>query len=181
MEEILVSLCHPETAGLRVSAAVKTHLNKHREKANTSSKTGAKCLTEEKQQACPLWGCKLSALPVRATLAFFKSTNSLTRGIFSSSSKICLKRNGFREGSVYMKVVSLLIPVLLHKLITLPSSRSFHRVSLSFSLSLVNSIQRGEDRGPLLAMQQNQLKLASLHGTSGKVAEITCGKEGQRY
>lgn len=73
-----------------------------------------------------------SAVPVRATLAFFKGTNSPTLGFFSSSSEMCLKKDDFWEGSVWRQVARLLmkgdyLPALFHKLITLSSLYDFPR------------------------------------------------------
>lgn len=48
-----------------------------------------------------------SAVPVRATLAFFKGTNSPTLGFFSSSSKMCLKRDDFWEAVSGSKLPAL--------------------------------------------------------------------------
>ena len=75
-----------------------------------------------------------STVPVRTTLAFFKGTKSPTLGFFSSSSEMCLKRDGFWEAESESKSPAFpgrrdYLPALFYKLMTLSSLYELpHRV-----------------------------------------------------
>lgn len=90
---------HPATARLRVSASAKhawTSIRRRRTPLPTW------CGMSDGRKITNVSAIKgqTSAVPIRATLAFFKGTKSPTLGFFSSSSETCLKRAGFWCGSV---------------------------------------------------------------------------------
>lgn len=98
---------------------------------NVCWKKNNKCVCHEEEA---------SAVPVRATLAFFKGTKSPTLG-FSNSSEMCLKRDDFWGAESESKSPVFPgrrdeLPALFYKLMTCPPSRSCYTESMIFALPL---------------------------------------------